>query len=151
MVKEASLKFVSAIETGVMDLQAMRGNFDELEDVAKDHANELRALAFKQTQTISYCVDESGLTTILNGGKHTRVKIVNAFVQMGDSVNSEEIVKLVGISDAIKFSDSEKSGKVRVFNILKEHLMFYEDIIVETTNDRRVIVNVTIESEEVGN
>lgn len=151
MVKDASIKYVEAIETGEMDLVALRDNFNHLKEVINEHADEIRALASKQTQTIGYAVDQSGLTTILEGGKHLRIEIVNAFVQMGDNVTNENIVELVGISDSIRFNPTEKAGKVRIFDIHKKNLMFSEGIIVKTSSNRRVIINVLFKSTEVSN
>ena len=151
MAKKTNLKFIEAIDTGKVDWGVIRANFNNLGQIVDEHADELRGLASKQTQTISFGVDTVGLTTILNSNKHIRIKITNAFVQLGDSVPSEESIKLVGITDSLKFSSTEKAGKVKVFNVLKTNLMFTEPIIVETNNDRRIIVNVTYESTEVGN
>lgn len=151
MVKNATIKHVEAIDTGEMDLVALRGNFSHLGEVINEHADEMRALSSKQTQSVGYAIDQSGLTTILEGGKHLRIKIVNAFVQMGDNITNENIVELMGISDSIRFSPTEKAGKVRIFDIHKKNLMFNEGIIVKTSSNRRVIINVLFKSTEVGN
>jgi len=151
MTKEVDLKFVQAIDTGEWDILALRGNLDDLEEAVNEHATELRALAFKQTQTISFAIEEAGLTTILHTNKHLRCKIVNAFIQLGDNIKIDDIVTIQDISDSIRFAETEKAGKVRIFNILKSHLMFNDELIINTTSNRRVIVNVTIESTEVGN
>lgn len=149
MAKKTDQKFIAIIDTGVMDIAALRGNIDNLAEVADEHADELIGLATKQTQTVSYCVDTIGITTIVNGNKHLRIKITNAFLQAGDSVPKNEVIEIVGITNAISLKSSEKAGKVRVFDILKKHLMFNEDIKVKTSGDRRVIINVTYESGEV--
>ena len=151
MAMKSDIRFVQAIDTGVMDLQAMRDNFDNIEEVVDEHATEIETLASRQTQTISFGIDEDGLTTILQSDKHHRIEIVNAFVQMGDNRTDECIVELVGITDAVKFSSTEKSGKVRLFNIIKKNLLFHEEIIVKTNSDRRIIVNVTCVSSEGDN
>lgn len=151
MVKNASIKYVEAIDTGEMNLAALRNNFSHLGEVVNEHADEMRALASKQTHTISYAIDQHGMTTILEGGKHLRIKIVNAFVQMGDNVADEDIVELVGISNYIRFSPTEKAGKVRIFNVHESNLMFSDAIVVNASSNRRIVVNVTFESTEVGN
>ncbi|MCK4826982.1 hypothetical protein KA005_65215 [bacterium] len=151
MVKDATIKYVEAIDTGEMDLAALRENFSHLGDVINEHADEMRALSSKQTQSVNYAVDQSGLKTILEGGKHLRIEIVNAFVQMGDNITNENIVELMGISDPIRFSPTEKAGKVRIFDIHKKNLMFSEGIIVKTSSNRRVIISVLFKSTEVGN
>ena len=151
MADTVDLKYVQAIDTGEWDILAMRNNFDEVEEAINEHATEIQALAFKQTQTISYGIESAGITTILNSNKHLRCKITNAFVQMGDNVKQDNTITIKGISDSIRFSETEKAGKVRIFNILKSHMMFNDEIIIETTSNRRVTINVTIESIEVGN
>lgn len=151
MVKDASIKYVEAIETGEMDLTALRNNFSHLGEVVNEHADEMRALASKQTHTISYAIDQHGMTTILEGGKHLRIEIVNAFVQMGDNISNEDIVELVGISDSIRFSPTEKAGKVRIFDVHKSNLMFSDAIVVNMSSNRRIVVSITFKSTEVGN
>lgn len=151
MAQEVDLKFVQAIDTGEWDIKAMRRNFDDLDEAINEHATELRALAYKQTQTISYGIEEAGQTTILRTNKHLRSKIVNAFVQIGDNVSLENIVSIKGVTNSIKLSDSEKAGKIRIFDILKSNMMFNDELIVQTTSNRRIIINVTYESMEVSN
>ena len=145
MIKNAKLKFVQADPATTMDLEALRDNFDILEEVSNNHSEELELLADMQTQTISYAIDSSGLTTILKANKHTDMKIINAFVQMGDNIKEEQVVGLMGISDAIKFSKSEKSGKVRMLSILNDIVLSDKDIVVTTSSNRRIIVNITLE------
>lgn len=151
MAENTDIKYIEAIDTGEVDWNILRGNFDNLADVVDEHADELKGLAQKQTQTISYAIDEAGLTTILNSNRHLRIKITNAFLQMGDSISKEDIVEIVGISNKIKVSNTEKAGKVRIFEVLKKQLLFTENIQVRTSSDRRVIVNVTFESTEFDN
>jgi len=147
MIKNAKLKYIEADSAAPMDLVALRENFDKLEEVANNHAEELKLLAQMHTQTISYAIDVAGLTTILKPNKHKGVRIVNAFVQMGDNIKEEQFVGLTGISDNIKFSKSERSGKVRMFTLTKDRVATNEPIRVSTSSNRRIIVNVTIEGD----
>jgi len=151
MVKKIHIGHVSAIETGAIDLQMLWHNFTNIGIVINEHAVELNTLAYRQTQTISFGIGERGQTTILRGDKHHRIKIINAFVQMGDSIPEECVVEIEGMSNSVRFSKTESAGKVRIFDLHKNELMFYEDLVVNTTSNRRVIVSVTFESSEGGN
>ena len=145
MIKKTDLKYITADSAAPIDLEALRGNFDNLREVVDNHAEDIKSLALMQTQTISFAIGVSGLTTILKPKKHNDMRIINAFVQMGDNIKEEQFVSLVGISDGIKFSQSEKSGKVRMFTILKDNVLSNEGITVSTSSNRRIIVNVTVE------
>ena len=145
MAKVTDLKYVEAIDTGVMDLQALRDNFDNITEVVNEHASEMVALASKHTHTISFAIEAVGETTILTGGKHLGGTITNAYVQMGDSIPKESILEILGISNSIKVSGTEKAGKVRIFNVLRKHLLLYENVVVRSSSDRRAIINITIE------
>ena len=149
MIKNTELEFIEAIQDGSsLDVVALRGNFDKIEEALNEHKEEIEATPQKVTNTISYAIDTTGLTKILRKGKHRNLKIINAFVQMGDSVKEEATVGLVGISDAVRFSKTEKAGKVRIFNLNRSDLKEKDEILVSTSSNRRVIVSVTYEGEE---
>lgn len=149
MIKNTELEFIEAIQDGSsLDVVALRGNFDKIEEALNEHRDEIESTPLRVTNTISFAIDTAGLTKILRNGKHTNLKIVNAFVQMGDSVKDEATVGLVGISDAVRFSKTEKAGKVRILNLNKTDIKEKDEILVSTSSNRRVIVNVTYEGEE---
>ena len=148
MAKNTELEFITAIEDGSIDIAALRGNFDKIERALNEQKEDIETTPLKVTNTISYAIDTAGLTKILKKGKHTNLKIVNAFVQMGDSVKEEATVGLVGISDAVRFSKTEKAGKVRIFNLNRTDIKEKDEILVSTSSNRRVIVSITYEGDE---
>lgn len=148
MTKNTELEFITAIEDGSMDIGALRGNFDKIEEALNSNADDIKEVKVMETKTISYALDRAGLNKILRSNKHKDFTIVNAFVQIGDSVKEELTVGIVGISGHVRFSKTEKAGKVRILDINRPDIKAKEDILVSTSSNRRVIVTITYEGEE---
>ena len=148
MVEKSTFIQPTFIDNGSVDWQPVKNAFTEIQDILNEHANELKASVRHSTNTISFALDSSEAITVLRAGKHLRGKIINAFVMMGDNIEQETIVELVGITQPIKFSKTEKAGKIRIFNILKEALHFSENVIAKQSSNRRLIITFTLESTE---
>ena len=148
MAEKSTFTHPTFIDDGSVDWAPVRKAFIEIQNILNEHANELKAVVRHSTQSISYAIEGNGLYTVLGTGKHYRGKITNAYVVMGDNIPSTTSVELIGISNTISFKASEGAGKVRIFNILKSHLHFIDEIVVSQTGDRRMIITITIESTE---
>lgn len=148
MTKELKVKKIEGVDTGNFDINGMRKNFADIEEVVNDHVVEIEALAKRISGTISFAVEAEGVCKILSGSVHPDMRITNAYVQLGDSVSKEINIQILGITDMIRFSDTEKAGKVKIFDIENPEVLFIQEILVETDSDRKVIVNFTFESME---
>lgn len=148
MVEKSSFEQPEFVDNGTVDWIPVTAAFSEIQDILNEHADELKGLARHSTQSISYAIEGAGITPVLKPGKHPRSKIVNVCVMMGDSIAEEATVVLQGITNTIKFSATEKAGKVRIFTILKESLHFIDAVRAETTGNRRIIISLTLESME---
>lgn len=148
MTKQLQLKKIEGVDTGIFDIVGMRKNFNDIEEVANDHKAEITALSRRVPGTISFAVEAVGVTKILSGSAHLDLNIINAYVQIGDSLAKEINIGIIGITNNLRFSDTEKAGKVKIFDIENPDILFVQDIFVETDSDRKCIVNITFESKE---
>ena len=136
------------IDNGTVNWNPVTKAFQEIQDILNEHADELKSTVRHNTNSISYAIEGEGIKTILKAGKHYRGKITNAFVIMGDNVPQKTIVELIGISEQISFNTTEGMGKVRIFKLKKSHLHFIDEVRVVQSGDRRMVINITIESIE---
>jgi len=150
MVDKSTFTQPTFIDNGTVDWRPVVTAFHEIQTILNEHADELKGTVRHNTQTISFAIEGNGITTILKGGKHYRGKITNAFVTMGDNIQNKTSVELVGISEPINFNTTEGAGKVRIFKLTKSNLHFIDEVKVNQIGDRRMIVNMTIESTEEG-
>ena len=148
MAKQLQLKKIEGVDTGQFDIVGMRQNFTDIEEVANDHEAEINALSRRVPGTISFAVEAVGVTKILSGSAHLDLKITNAYVQIGDSVAKEINIDIKGITNSIRYSNTEKAGKVKIFDVENPEVLFVQDILVETDSDRKCLVNFTFESME---
>lgn len=148
MVEKSVFEQPEFIDNGTVNWIPVTAAFSEIQDILNEHADELKGLARHNTQSISYAIEGAGTTPVLKPGRHTRSRLVNAYVLMGDSIAEEATVVLQGITNTIKFSATEKAGKVRIFTILKDSLHFIDMVKAETTGNRRIVVTLTLESTE---
>lgn len=149
MAEVAEIKSFSAIEDGATDWKKIRDNFTEIEKVLNEHAGELKALARHSTFTISMMFQTAGKHTLMNGGRHPRCKPLNAYAVVHDNIDAEVRVGLVNLAQDVKFSDTEKKGSGKVFDLYPNKAVhFVESVQVELSRDRRVSVHVTFESTE---
>jgi len=148
MVEKTNYILIEPKDDGSISWKPIMNAFEQIQDKINFNADEAKAIAQHQTFTISYAVEAVGTTTILNSSKHPRAKIINAFVQVGDNLPLENIVEIEGITNTIKISDTHTAGNMRLFKILKPQLHFIDNVKVKTTSDRRIIVNLTLESIE---
>lgn len=125
MAEKVSVKPFKAIEDGATDWGPIRKNFEDIQEKINEHADELK------------------------GGKHLRCRPVNAFAVIHDNIDTEVRVSLVDLAGDIKFSDSEKKGSGKIFDLYPNRILhFIESLEVELSEDRRVSVYVTLESVE---
>lgn len=148
MAEVAEIKTFSAIEDGATDWKKIRDNFTEIEKVLNEHARELKALARHSTFTISMMFQGAGKHTLMNGGKHPRCKPLNAYAVVHDNIDAEVRVRLVNLAQDVKFSETEKKGSGKIFDLYPKAVHFVESVQVELSTDRRVSVHVTFESTE---
>lgn len=148
MAKELKVNRIDGVDTGNFDIVGMRQNFTDIEEVVNDHKEEINAMSRRVPGSISFAVEAVGITKILSGSAHLDLKITNAYVQIGDSLSKEININIKGITNSLRFSDTEKAGKVKIFDIENPEVLFVQDILVETDSDRKCLVNFTFESME---
>lgn len=150
MVDKTTMRSFNAVDDGTIDWSKIRDNFTDLTDVIEDHYREIKALAQRQTFTISRLYQTRGRHTLLAPGKHLRCKPVSAYAVVHDNIEAEVSVSLVNYSHAAKFSNSEKKGSAKELELLQSRAVhFAEKVEVELSENRRVAVHVTFESIEV--
>ncbi len=149
MAEKVSVKPFRAIEDGATDWSPLRKNIEDIQEKINEHADELKALSRHSTFTISMMFQGRGRHALLKGGKHLRCRPVNAYALIHVNIDTEVRVSLVGLAGDIKFSDSEKKGSGKVFDLYpNSSLHFLDSLEVELSQDRRVSVYVTFESVE---
>ncbi len=149
MVKKVEMKQFSAIDDGSIDWAPLRKNLADIEKKINEFADEIKALSQRQTFTISGMFQTRGKHTLVNSGAHVRCKITNAYAVIHDNIETEVIVSLLDLAE-VKFSDSEKKGSGKIFDIPGyKSLHFVDSVEVELSDSRRVSVYVTFESVEV--
>ena len=148
MAEKSTFTQPTFYDDGSVDWNPVTKAFNEIQEILNEHANELKGIVRHNTQTISYAIEGTGVKTILKAGKHYRGKITNAFIIMGDNVPQKTIVELEGISEQISFNSTEGMGKVRIFKLKKSQLHFIDEVKVVQSGDRRMVINLTIESTE---
>lgn len=149
MAEKATIKNFKTIDDGATDWGPIRTNFEEIEEKINEHADELKALSQHSTVTISRMFQGRGRYVILQGGKHLRCRPVNAYALIHDNIDSEARISLVDFSRDIKFSDSEKKGSGKLFELYQNKVLhFIDSLEVDLSGDRRVSVYVTLESTE---
>ncbi len=150
MVEKTTMRTFGAIEDGSTDWGSIRKNFTDLEDVIKDHYKEIKAIAQRQTFTISGMFQTKGKHFLMKAGRHLRCMPVNAYAVVHDNVEAEIHVTLVDLSQPCKFSDSEKKGSAKILELFPVRAVhFAQDVEVELSENRRVSVYATFESIEV--
>lgn len=146
-MKTIEIPVLEYIEDGSGDQAGLQNFVNKVGEAINEHVKEVNALAEKSTQTVSFAIEAMGITEIISD-KHVRAKITNVFFQLGDNLDMKQSVKIVGHTETISFSKTEKAAKTKIAEILNESFGFAERMEVETSTDRRIIVNVTYESME---
>jgi hypothetical protein len=140
-------KIMNFVDNGSVDWRPVQANFENVFADMRANANEITALAQRQTWTIVKLFESNGTHTIMQAGKHLRCKCINAFAQLADSRNQEISCSFDG--DTLKFTNTEGAGKARLFRLDEMRYYHFIDIIeVEQTEDRKVIYTFTFESTE---
>ncbi len=148
MVLKSVLEDLKYIDTGEVDWGRIKRNFQNIQDTINTNADDLNAVAKRQTYTIIYAIEKIGITEILKSGKHLRMKIINGWAQLGDNVKESISVSIEDLTDMITFKETEKAGKVRIFKINHSYISFIDNVRVYTSSDRRILVGLTLESVE---
>lgn len=149
MVEKSTFRQPKFVDDGSVDWRPVKSAFTEIQDVLNEHARELKALAQHGTFTISMMFQTQGKHVLLRGGKHLRLKPVNAFAVVHDNVPQEIQVTIVGFSHPAKFSDTEKKGSAKMLDILSNKVLHFKDSVeVELSTSRRITVYATFASIE---
>lgn len=148
MVKKIESKIFNAIDDGSIDWGPLRKNFSDFEKKINEFADEIKALSQRQTFTVSGMFQTGGKHTLVNPRAHVRCKITNAYALIHDNIDLEIMVSLVGLAE-VKFSDSEKKGSGKIFEVPgHKTLHFLDSVEVELSGSRRVSVYVSFQSIE---
>jgi hypothetical protein len=149
MVKKSEIETLSYIETGAFDYGPLKNSLTELEEATNENAEEITALAKRQTFTLSMMIDTAGEHVLVRGGKHPRMKMIHGYAIVCDGIEIDAYVEIQGAASRIKFYNGDKYGKGRIFDPFKNHAIhFSETVMVSLTVDRRILVSATFESTE---
>lgn len=146
MVDTVVIRKYNRIVSGGIDHATIDKSFADLEAALNHNAAELAALASQQTNTVIRAYETPGIHILLQGGKHRRGTIIDAWLQIGDNAELSDIVEIVDVTDSINIKDSEKSGKLHLFTIKKKALNFFETVYLRKTTNKRILVGITLES-----
>lgn len=119
-----------------------------------DFAGQISSLEAKQTFTMEYLITAKGTFYLSRAGKHGRVRITNAYADLGDNSDREQTIQLfVGntpISIPLTFTPTMKAGKKQLITIEegKDKVGFWNDVKVWANTDRPVEVKLLCESYE---
>jgi len=149
MVKKSSLETIEYIDTGEVNWNNIINNFINLSNTINTNADELLAVAQRNTCSIVYAIEKRGYTTIINPSKHYRSKILNAWAMVCDNIEMDSNIKIADISDNLYFNKEEQTGTLKIFTLKKKHLIFHEEVKVYADTDRRFLIGLTIESREI--
>lgn len=113
----------------------------------KDLTKDVNALYERQTFSISLPIWEAGQFILMRGGKHPRLNILDAWVVVGDDSGLEQNVEMVGFG-SVNILGTYDAGVTIPLEMERGNLSFLEDVIVRTTTNRRVTVELLCESGE---
>jgi hypothetical protein len=133
---------------GEFDSVPVQANFDFIFRDIATFANEITALASRQTWTVVKMFEQAGMCEIMGRGKHLRCKCIGAFATLADSAERPTESKYNG--DMVRFTATEGAGKARAFRLKEgERMIHYNDVVeVQQTENRKVIYTFTFESME---
>jgi len=114
----------------------------------KNLQNDVNALYERQTQTYTLPIWAAGQYTMLNGGRHTRLKIIDAWVEVKDNSDQDQSIEIVGFSNILNISDTYGAGVAIPLDMTRGELGFGENVIVRAGTNRRVTVQLLCESNE---
>lgn len=154
------------IDNGTVDWGQVKKAYGEIVAIFKAHrdeinvltaqaneintqGNEINILARRLTFSVSGMFEIEGRHTLISGGAHVRCKLISAHAVMHDNKKNDIRLKLTGLTEEIKFSETELKGCGKIFTVLPNaNKHFIDPIEIEITASRRVSVYATFESAE---
>ncbi len=111
---------------------------------------EVNAVASRQTFNIVYLITSRGEHVIINGHRHPRMKILQAWVELKDNSERTQSIEIIGITQPKDIAETYKAG-VAVPLTLRyrtNEVHFVSSVITKTDTDRAVTVTLLCESTE---
>lgn len=114
----------------------------------KDLDTDVKALFERQTFNIRFPIWVAGKFTMLRGGKHIRLTILDAWVIISDNADLDQTIEIIGFSDVLYIPNTYGAGVSIPLDIIRGNLLFGEDIIVRAETNKRVTIELLCESDE---
>lgn len=151
MVKEITKQTLRFIENGVIDWTPIKDYFNDLEDVINDHADEIKASVQRQTVLYRYPIWASGTFTMLRGGKHPRLKIIDGWITVADNSDRAQKIEVIDIAEPVDISSSYSAGVIIPLPIRlnSDKIMFHKDVEIRALGERRVVIEMLCETYEL--
>ncbi len=111
---------------------------------------EINAVASRQTFCYTYLITSRGEHTIINGHRHPRMKVIQAWVELKDNSERSQRIEVIGVTKPQDIAESYKAG-VAILLPLRyrtNEIHFVSDIKVKADTDRLVSVTLLCESTE---
>ncbi len=126
-------------------------NYDygyDTRNTIKDLNTDVKALFERQTFNVSLPIWAAGDYTMLNGGRHARLSILDAWVEVKDNSDQNQTIEIVGFSDILNIPETYSAGVAIPLDMIRGELGFGENVIVKASTNRRVTVELMCESDE---
>jgi len=121
------------------------GEIPKLDEVIRD----VQALAARQTFNLAYLVSCKGEHTIVNSRRHSRMRILQAWVTVADNSDRSQSIELMGLCKAQPIAESYKAGVAIPLTLIRNpELHFIDEVTIKATGSRLVTINILCESTE---
>jgi len=134
-------------EAGYINVPQLIKVLEDIKYVINNHDDKNITLFKKQTYNINMLVDCEGLTQIYTAHPDCKTVLIEGYLQLADSRNEDVAVEIYGVSEPIKFKASEKTGKARPIKFKKFLLNMSEDMHINLSANRRIIININYKLE----
>ena len=111
---------------------------------------EINAVASRQSFNIIYLITSRGEHIILNGHRHPRMKVLQAWVELKDNSERTQRIEIIGITQPKDIAESYKAGVAIPLTLRyrTNEVHFVSNVIVKADSDRLCTVHLLCESTE---
>jgi len=90
----------------------------------------------------------AGQYTLLDGNKHGRLKIVDAWVEVKDNSDLDSTVEIIGLSNPLYVPNTYSAGVSIPIDVLRKNIGLNEFVYVRASTNKRLSVHLQCESDE---
>ncbi len=111
---------------------------------------EVNAVASRQTFNIIYLITSRGEHVIVNGHRHPRMKVLQAWVELKDNSERPQSIEIIGITRPKDIADTYKAGVAVLLELRyrTNEVHFVSSVIAKVSSDRAITVTLLCESTE---